>query len=221
MDKITRVVTDKVRLSYVHLFQPYTYQQGQDPKYSCTVLVPKTDTDTKARIDAAIEAAKQEGASSKWGGQIPPVVPVPVYDGDGVRPSDGQPFGDECKGHWVFTASSKQAPQVVDQAINPIIDQSEVYSGMYARVSVNFFAYNSTGKKGIGCGLNNVQKITDGEPLGGRTTAAEDFGGAGQGAAMPATGAPQMNQTAYSQATQAAFGTPAIDPITGMPMAGR
>lgn len=221
MDKITRVVTDKVRLSYVHLFQPYTYQQGQDPKYSCTVLVPKTDTATKARIDAAIEAAKQEGASSKWGGQIPPVVPVPVYDGDGVRPSDGQPFGDECKGHWVFTASSKQTPQVVDQAINPIIDQSEVYSGMYARVSVNFFAYNSTGKKGIGCGLNNVQKIADGEPLGGRTTAAEDFGGAGQGAAMPVTGAPQMNQTAYSQATQAAFGTPAIDPITGMPMAGR
>lgn len=219
MDRPTRVVTDKVRLSYVHLFQAYAHQQGQDPKYSCTVLVPKTDTATKARIDAAVEAAKQEGAASKWGGQIPPVVPVPVYDGDGVRPSDGQPFGDECKGHWVFTASSKQAPQVVDQAINPIIDQSEVYSGMYARVSVNFFAYNSNGRKGIGCGLNNVQKIADGEPLGGRTTAAEDFGGAGQGAAAPATGAPQMNQAAYSQATQAAFGMPAIDPITGMPVA--
>lgn len=212
MDKPTRVVTDKVRLSYVHLFQPYAHQQGQDPKYSCTVLVPKTDTATKARIDAAIEAAKQEGASSKWGGQIPPVVPVPVYDGDGVRPSDGQPFGDECKGHWVFTASSKQAPQVVDQAINPIIDQSEVYSGMYARVSVNFFAYNSNGRKGIGCGLNNVQKLADGEVLGGRTTAAEDFGGAGMGAAMPVAGAPQMNQPGVQ---------PAVDPITGMPITGR
>lgn len=211
MDRPTRVVTDKARLSYVHLFQPYAHQPGQEPKYSCTILVPKTDTATKARIDAAIEAAKQEGASTKWGGQIPPVLPVPVYDGDGVRPSDGQPFGDECKGHWVFTASSKQAPQIVDTQINPIIDQSEIYSGIYARVSVNFFAYNN-GRNGIGCGLNNVQKLADGEVLGGRTTAAEDFGGAGMGAAMSATGAPQMNQPGVQ---------PAVDPITGMPITGR
>lgn len=212
MDRPTRVVTDKARLSYVHLFQPYAHQPGQGPKYSCTILVPKTDTATKARIDAAIEAAKQEGASTKWGGQIPPVLPIPVYDGDGVRPSDGQPFGDECKGHWVFTASSKQAPQIVDTQINPVIDQSEIYSGIYARVSVNFFAYNSNGRKGIGCGLNNVQKLADGEVLGGRTTAAEDFGGTGMGVATPSAGAPQMNQPGVQ---------PAVDPITGMPIPWR
>lgn len=213
--KPTQVVTGKARLSYVHLFQPHAHNQGQEPKYSCTVLVPKTDTQTKARIDAAVEAAKQEGAKSKWGGQVPPVTPVPVYDGDGKRPSDGQPFGDECKGCWVFTASSRQAPQIVDEALNPVIDQSEIYSGIYARVSVNFFAYNSNGRKGIGCGLNNVQKLSDGEPLGGRTTAAEDF-------AVPAPAAPAYTAApgtqGYAPGAQSAF---AIDPITGMPLTGR
>lgn len=212
----TQIVTGKVRLSYVHLFKPYAHNPGQEPKYSTTILVPKNDTSTKANIDRAIEAAKQEGMSSKWGGQIPPVVAIPVYDGDGVRPSDGQPFGEECKGHWVFTASSKQAPAVVDQAVQPILDQSEAYSGMYARVSVNFFAYNSNGRKGIGAGLNNVQKLSDGEPLGGRTTAAEDFG-------APIAQPVQDSVAAYAQATQSAFGAPqqaapAIDPITGMPL---
>lgn len=212
----TQIVTGKVRLSYVHLFKPYAHNPGQEPKYSTTILVPKNDTSTKANIDRAIEAAKQEGMSSKWGGQIPPVVAIPVYDGDGVRPSDGQPFGEECKGHWVFTASSKQAPAVVDQAVQPILDQSEAYSGMYARVSVNFFAYNSNGRKGIGAGLNNVQKLSDGEPLGGRTTAAEDFG-------APIAQPVQDSVAAHAQATQSAFGAPqqaapAIDPITEMPL---
>ena len=212
--KPTKVVTGKARLSYVHLFTPYAHNPGQEPKYSCTILIPKTDTATKARIDAAIEAAKQEGAQSKFGGVLPPVLPTPVHDGDGTRPSDGMPFGEECKGHWVFTASSKQAPQVVDAGVNPILDQTEVYSGMYARVSVNFFAYNSNGRKGIGCGLNNVQKLADGEPLGGRSTAAEDFAPVQDtapiyGAAQPA--APNYQQTGQPQ-------MPAVDPLTGMPL---
>ena len=114
----------------------------------------------------------------------------------------------------MFTASSKQAPQVVDAGVNPILDQTEVYSGMYARVSVNFFAYNSNGRKGIGCGLNNVQKLADGEPLGGRSTAAEDFGPVQDtapvyGAAQPA--APNYQQTGQPQ-------MPAVDPLTGMPL---
>lgn len=214
----TQIVTGKVRLSYAHLFKPYAHNSGQEPKYSVTILVPKTDTATKADIDSAIEAAKQDGMASKWGGQMPPVVAIPVYDGDGVRPSDGQPFGEECKGHWVFTASSKQAPAVVDQAVQPILDQSEVYSGMYARVSINFFAYNSNGRKGVGAGLNNVQKLADGEPLGGRTTAAEDFGAP---VAQPVN---QQPAPTYAQATQNAFSAapqqaaPAVDPITGMPL---
>jgi hypothetical protein len=105
------------------------------------------------------------------------------------------PFSDECKGRWVFTASSKQAPQVVDLNLNPIIQQTDVYSGIYARVSLTFFPYATGGKKGIGCGLRNVQKMEDGEPLGGRTTAADDFGGApGYPAAPPAYAQPAYPQ---------------------------
>lgn len=170
------VVTGKVRLSYVHLFTPYAGQQGAEPKYSTTILVPKTDIATKQRIDAAINAAIQEGVSSRWNGVRPPLLAIPVYDGDGVRPSDGMPFGDECKGHWVFTASTKQAPEIVDISMQKIISQTEVYSGIYARVSVRFFSYASNGKKGIGCGLGPVQKLEDGEPLGGRVSAAAAFG---------------------------------------------
>ena len=106
-------------MSYVHLFKPYAYQPGQEEKYQVTVLVPKTDADTMARINNAIEAAKQRGISEKWNGQCPPIIPTPVYDGDGVRPSDGMAFGPECKGHWVFTASAKAdyPPEIVDNLV--------------------------------------------------------------------------------------------------------
>jgi hypothetical protein len=173
---IQDVVTGKVRLSYVHLSTPYASKQGGEPKYSITILVPKSDIATKQRIDAAINAAIQEGVSSKWNGVRPPVLAIPVYDGDGVRPSDGMPFGDECKGHWVFAASSKQAPEMVDISMQKILSAIEIYSGIYARVSVRFYAYAANGKKGIGCGLGPVQKLEDGEPLGGRVSAAAAFG---------------------------------------------
>ena len=107
MNDLTNVTTGEVRMSYVHLFKPYAFMPGQEEKFSVTVLLPKGDADTLARIQAAIEAAKQKGISGKWNGACPPVLPVPVYDGDGVRPSDGMPFGAECKGQWVFTASAK------------------------------------------------------------------------------------------------------------------
>ena len=229
---VCRVTTGEARFSFVHVFKPYAFQQGQEEKYSVTVLVPKTDTDTMSRINAAIEAAKQRGVSDKWNGQCPPILPTPVHDGDGVRPSDGMPFGDECKGHWVFTASAKAdyPPEVVDASGNPIINQSEVYSGMYGRVNVNFFPYAFGGKKGIGCGLGPVQKLRDGEALGGgRVSAAQAFG----------TPIPQQPQTGtvpgapvYPQPQTppyAGAGTPApqqptaqvptggINPITGLP----
>ena len=163
MENLTNVTTGKVRLSYVHVFKPYAYQPGQEEKFQVTILVPKTDMDTMNRINAAIETAKQKGISDKWNGVCPPIVPTPVYDGDGVRPSDGMAFGPECKGHWVFTASAKAdyPPEVVDANLNPIINQSEIYSGIYARVNVNFFPYAFGGKKGIGCGLGPVQKLAD------------------------------------------------------------
>lgn len=154
--------------------------QGAEERYSCTILVPKTDTDTMGRIQAAIEEAKRKGTADKWGGVCPPLVPTPVYDGDGVRPSDGMAFGPECKGHWVFTANAKAdyPPEIVDKMGNPVINQSEIYSGIYGRVNVTFFPYAFGGKKGIGCGLGPVQKLRDGEPLGGSApTAAQGLRG--------------------------------------------
>lgn len=210
MNEATNVTTGKVRMSYVHLFKPYAFQPGQEEKYGVTVLVPKTDVDTMARINAAVEAAKQRGAQDKWGGVVPPILPQPVYDGDGVRPSDGMPFGPECKGCWVFTASAKAdyPPEVVDRNGNPIINQSEVYSGMYGRVNVTFFPYVFGGKKGIGCGLGPVQKLEDGEPLGGSAPTAAQAFGAPQPAAS-AYGTPQRGQMPAGNA---------VNPITGLPV---
>lgn len=170
-----QMTTNKVRLSYVHLDKPYVRNQGEAGKYQVTILMPKSDTDAKARLDAAKQAAIQKGITDKWNGVMPPVVADPVYDGDGVRPN-GEPFGPECKGHWVFTASSSSPVPVVDANQNPIINSTEVYSGCYARVCVSFFPYNSNGKRGIGCGLEAVQKLEDGEPLGGGVSVADAFG---------------------------------------------
>ena len=215
----TKITTGMVRLSYVQLTNPQS-RNGEEPKYSVTVLLPKSDVATKQRIDQAVEAAIQKGVST-WGGR-PPQVNTPIHDGDGARPSDGMPYGSECKDHWVFTASTKNKPGVVDANLSEIINPMEIYSGMYGRVSVSFFAYNSNGRKGVGCGLNNVQKLQDGEPLSGSSTPEEDFAtpysppAAGAFAApqqnqwAPQTQAPQQNQ--WAPQTQA---PPTIDPITG------
>lgn len=169
------VVTNKVRFSYVSVFQPREALGGGEPKYSITVLIPKTDTQTMQRINAAIQKAISDNLATTFGGVQPPAANTPVHDGDGLR-QDGTPYGAECKGHWVINASTKMKPEVVDSSGQHIMDQSEVYSGCYGRVSLRFYAYNKAGRKGVGCGLGNVQKLADGEPLGGKTTAAEDFG---------------------------------------------
>ena len=197
------VTINDVRFSYCNLFQPkapFNNPQGE-PKYSVTVLVPKTNTAAKAVIDNAIAQAIDAGVSSKWNGVRPPQPAICVHDGDGPRPSDGSAFGEECKGCWVFTASTKQPPFVVDEYVQNIIDPTKVYSGMWGNVNVTFFAYNNAGKKGIGCGLNGVQKIRDGETLGGHITAQEAF---------KAVGTPPAAAPAYAP--------PAVDPITGQPV---
>lgn len=237
-DEIKRVITNKVRLSYVNLLIPRAQRQGDKLKYSTTLLIPKTDMATKQRIDAAINAAIKEGTASKWN-STPPVQPaIPIYDGDGVRPT-GELFSPECKGHWVITASSELKPQVVDLYMNELTNPAAVYSGMYARVSIRFFPYFNSGKKGIGCALGNVQKLEEGEPLGNRTNAMEDFGGGAFGY-NPAAGqipvstsqlghnyqVPQYNaptpayiqqQPVYPAYPQQ---TAVINPITGAPING-
>lgn len=196
------VTINNVRLSYANLFQPkppYNNPTGE-PKYSVTILVPKSNTSAKSLIDQEIARAIETGVSSKWGGVRPPQPAICVHDGDGPRPSDGSAFGEECRGCWVFTASSKRAPFVVDGQVQPIIDPTQVYSGMWANVSVTFYAYNQAGKKGIGCGLNGVQKLRDDTPLSSRVTAQEAF------QAIPAAPAAP------------AYSAPAVDPITGRPL---
>lgn len=193
--KPTEVVLTNVRLSYVHIMKPYANDPSQKPKYSCTILLPKTDVAGRAKIDAAIAAAKQQGATDKWNGVVPPIAPIPIHDGDGVK-QDGTVFGPECKGMWVFTASSKQDRpiEVVDRNNNKILDPTQIYSGIIANVFVQFFPYAYQGKKGIGCGLGPVQKVADGESLGGGApSAASVFGNAA---------APAQN----------------INPLTGQPM---
>ena len=214
----TKVLTGEVRLSYVNLVAPRANNNDPSatPKYSVTLLIPKTDVAVKQNIDASIEAAAADAQSKIWNGVRPPVMPVPIHDGDGVR-ENGTPYGDECKGCWVITASTKNKPQVVHQSdINTELLPQDIYSGMYARVTINFFGYARAGKRGIGCGLGNVMKTRDGDPLAGGTSAAADFAGIGMtpGAATVATGyAPGTPSTVPSGAQPGA-----INPLTGQPM---
>ena len=156
------------RLSYAHIWEPDSVN-GSEPKYSVSCIIDKDDKDTIAKIQKAIELAKEEG-KGKWGGKIPANLKTPLRDGDIDRPED-----EAYAGCMFLNANSRQAPQVVDKKVQPVLDQSEVYSGCYGRVSVTFYAYNSNGKKGVAAGLGNIQKLKDGEPLGSRVSAKDEF----------------------------------------------
>ena len=225
---MSAITLNNVRFSYVNVFQPkppFNNPNGE-AKFSTTILVPKTNTQAKALMDQAIEAAIVEGTATKWNGVRPPQPAICVHDGDGVRPSDGMAFGPECRGCWVFTASSKadRPPFVVDTQVQPIIDPTQVYSGMWGNVSVSFFAYNNAGKRGIGCGLNGLQKVRDDEALGNRVTAQDAFQAVTPAApATPAYGYSAAPATAaygaaFGQAPTQAPGVPQINPFTGQPM---
>ena len=163
----TKVVTGEVRLSYCHLFEPFAFD-NEEPKYSVMLIIPKSDKATMERIKRAQKAAIEMGVTTKWNGKKPKSLYNTLKDGDEM---DGEEFANS----WVLRASSKTAPGVVDGALNPITDSTEVYSGCYGRVSLNFFPYSAMGNNGISAGLNNVQFIRDGEPLGGRSRAEDDF----------------------------------------------
>ena len=211
----TKVLTGEVRLSYANLTAPRAAQDGGEPKYSVTLLIPKTDTATKADIDASMKAAYEDGVSKKWGGARPQPKVI-LHDGDGLRPS-GLPFGDECKGCWVLTASSKNKPQVVGiDNIQCELAPQDVYSGMYARVTINFYAFDRAGNKGVGCGLGNVMKTKDGEPLSGGASAVSDFADVGSSIAGQDQPWAQQSQQ-YAAPAQPANGV-RINPITGQPM---
>jgi hypothetical protein len=165
----TKVVTGIVRLSYEHVWEPASINGGE-PKYSASLIIPKSDKKTVAAIQDAVDAAIEEGIG-KFGGKKPnkAVLKLPLRDGDTEREDEAY------RNAFFVNANSRTAPQVVDRAVKPILDRSEVYSGCYIRASVTFYPFNSNGNKGVACGLNNIQKVRDGEPLGGRANAEDDF----------------------------------------------
>ena len=170
----TKVITGpRTRWSYANVWDPKSINGG-DPKYSVSLIIPKSDTRTIAKIEAAIQAAYEEGESKLRGNSktVPAlsVLKTPLRDGDRERPDD-----EAYRNSYFINANSATKPGIVDADRNPILDRSEVYSGVYGRASVNFYAFNSNGNKGIACGLNNLQKISDGEPLGGKSRAEDDF----------------------------------------------
>lgn len=169
----TKVTTGKVRLSYAHIFEPHAMNEGQEAKYSVSVIIPKSDKETLKAIKEATDQAKKDGVG-KWGNKIPGNLKTPLRDGDVEREDD-----EAYKGCYFLNASSKNKPGVVDANVQPVLDATEVYSGCYARLTLNFYAYNASGNKGIAAGLGNIQKLEDGEPLGGFTRAEDDFDSVG------------------------------------------
>lgn len=170
----TKVITGPdTRWSYANVWQPKAIDGGA-PKYSVSLIIPKSDTKTIEKVRAAIQAAYEEGQSKlKGNGKTVPqlkALKTPLRDGDVERPDD-----EAYANSYFINANSASAPGIVDANCQPIIDTSEVYSGVYGRASINFYAFNSNGNKGIACGLNNLQKIRDGESLGGKSRAEDDF----------------------------------------------
>ena len=170
----TKVITGiNTRWSYVNAWEAKSINGGA-PKFSVSLIIPKSDTKTIEKIQAAIQAAYEEGQSKlKGNGKTVPALSVlktPLRDGDLERPDD-----EAYKNCYFINANSASAPGIVDADRNPILERSEVYSGVYGRASINLYAFNSNGNKGIACGLNNLQKIRDGEPLGGKSRAEDDF----------------------------------------------
>lgn len=174
MATTTQITTGKVRFSYCNLFTPRPAQEGGEPKYSVTLLIPKTDKATVQKIKAAIEATRTAYIQRNSGKKLPAQLKTTLHDGDGERPNGGE-FGEECKGHYVITVSSKNKPVIVYADKTPIAEPQELFSGCYGRAIINFYVYDTNGNKGVSAGLNGVMKLHDGEPLGGGVVTDSDW----------------------------------------------
>ena len=166
----TKVITGEVRFSYAHVFKPAAVEDGADEKYSVSLIIKKSDKKTIALVQKAIKAATEAGKGAKWGGKLPPKLKLPLRDGDEERPDD-EVYAD-C---FFLNATSKTKPGVVDRFKQPITDEEQFYSGCYGIASLNFYAFDTKGNKGVACGLNNLMKVRDGDYLGGRASAESDF----------------------------------------------
>ena len=233
-----RCLTGEVRLSYAALTEPKMPKGGGEPKFSTALLIPKTDAATVNDLNAAVQYAYERGVRDLWKGARPQMLHPLLKDGDGVK-STGEPYGEEAHGCYVLNCSCKRQPPVVHQSnIQVQLAPSDIYSGMYARVTLEFYPYDANGNRGVACGLRAVMKTRDGEPFGGAVSAENDFAGLEQAlpqpvqpAAYPAqptayTGQPAAmypvppaaypaQPTAYSGQP---FNVPQVDPITGLPL---
>jgi hypothetical protein len=216
-----KVLTGECRLSYVNLVVPKAPMNNPNgkEKYSVALLIPKTDVATLEDIKRSIQATAEAVAPKLWNGVIPPGIFSIIHDGDGVK-NNGTPYGDECKGHWVLNASTEQKPYVCEISnINCELAPQDIYSGMYARVTLRFYGFANSGNRGVGCGLRGVMKTREGEPLGAAPASASEFAGVGQEVAptSPPAAAPTPG---YTPAVSSPQGTYAgqINPVTGQPM---
>lgn len=173
MENSTKVVTGKVRFCYANVFEPTAMNDGDTPKYNVCILIPKDDEKTISAINKAIEAAKIAGKAklADKNGRIPSTIKIPLRDGDEERGDDPA-----FEGMYFINANSNRKPAIVDRDLNAIMEKEDFYSGCYGRASLNFYAFNVQ-SKGIAAGLQNLQKLEDGEMLAGGSTAEEDFGG--------------------------------------------
>lgn len=168
ISSVTKVVI-LCRISFANIFEAKSINGGE-AKFSVSCLIPKGDKKTLLAIHKAVEAAKEDGKTRKWGGKIPPNLKLPLRDGDIDRPDD-----ENYQEHFFLNATSKDAPQVVDRHVQPVTDPMMVYSGCFCNVSVNFYAFNANGNRGVAAGLGNIQFVKDGERLSGRASAESDF----------------------------------------------
>lgn len=171
---LTKVVTGVVRLSFVHVFEPWSAKPEDDKKFSVMLLIPKATAEGKAtikKIRAAQQVALENGKGKVFGGSIPKLWKDTLRDGDEEKDTEEYP---EFAGHMFMSVNSKNKPGVVDNNLNAILDPTELYSGCYARVDINAFPFNTSGNKGVSFGLNNIMKVRDGESLGGVRSKAED-----------------------------------------------
>ena len=166
----TKVITGECRMSYEHVWEPVSIDGNSPKKYSACILIRKDDTATLKKFKLAQEAAVQNGIKSKWRGKKPANLKLPLRDGDTERPED-----EAFAGCYFLNANANRAPGIVDLARNPILDREEVYSGCYCRFSINLYPFSASGNNGVAVGLNNVQKVRDGERLAGSSRAEDDF----------------------------------------------
>lgn len=168
--KDNKVVFGPCRLSYTHLFSKYSPDgDAANGKFMTNVLIPKGEKETVEAIKKAIENGKKMAIVSKWGGKEPKKLDLPLRDGDVDKEDDV--YAD----HYYINAKCNTRPGIVGKDKAPIVDEDEIYSGVWAILSVTFYGYDVSGNRGIACGLNNVMKFKDDSRLGGRSSADSDF----------------------------------------------